>query len=244
MSALKIFDTDSAKASDRPRQDFSNDVVGRFRSGYVINNKPQSLDAFRVTTGDPDVANRVHELLGGDEPQEWTEAIEAGREETLEVFTAASKVQVILEGDDPVRSKMVLRNMNGEIVRSGDGQILDYPDEVAGQPDPQAGQTFRERKEAARAGMGAKPETSVFFRLAADPDLGKFRFQTGSWDFVSDLHYYDTLDRIADITADGKKVRAVLGLEEVSFKARNGKRAGQTVRYKKPTLEIVGEIED
>lgn len=243
MGALKIFDTDSAKAVDRVQQDFSNDIVGRFRSGYVINGKPRALDAFRVTTGDPDVAERVHELLGGDEPQEWTEAIEAGREESLEVFTAASKVKVILDGDEPIRSKMVLRNMNGEIVRSGDGQVLDYPEEVAGQPDPQAGQTFRERKEAARAGMGAKPETSVFFRLAADEDLGKFRFQTGSWDFVSDLHYYDTLEKIREITADGLRVEAVLGLEEVSFKAKNGKRAGQTVRYTKPTLEIVRGIE-
>src|SRR5690606_40800256 len=67
---LKIFDTETAKAT-RKQQDFSGDVVGRFRSGYQVDNRPQSLGAWRVTTGDPEVAARVHELFGGDSPQEW-----------------------------------------------------------------------------------------------------------------------------------------------------------------------------
>src|SRR5690606_39483525 len=57
--------------STRKQQDFSGDVVGRFRSGYQVDNRPQSLGAWRVTTGDPEVAARVHELFGGDSPQEW-----------------------------------------------------------------------------------------------------------------------------------------------------------------------------
>src|SRR5690606_11528320 len=115
----KIFDTETAKAT-RKQQDFSGDVVGRFRSGYQVDNRPQSLGAWRVTTGDPEVAARVHELFGGDSPQEW----DAKGEDILEVFTAAAEVDVILEGASAIRQRMVLRNMNGEVIRAGDGETL------------------------------------------------------------------------------------------------------------------------
>jgi len=229
---LKIFDTETAKAT-RKQQDFSGDVVGRFRSGYQVDNRPQSLGAWRVTTGDPEVAARVHELFGGDSPQEW----DAKGEDILEVFTAAAEVDVILEGASAIRQRMVLRNMNGEVIRAGDGETLDYPEEVAGQPDPQAGQSFAERKEAARVGIGAKPETDIFFRLAADPDLGKFRFHSGSWSLAGDLNYYGVHEDLAE--ADGP-LRAALGLVEESFIAKNGPRKGKRVSFTKPVLTIKG----
>ena len=47
-----------------------NDVVGRFRSGHQINKRPAALSEWRVTTGDPEVAEKIHDILGGDAPQE------------------------------------------------------------------------------------------------------------------------------------------------------------------------------
>lgn len=233
MAGLKIWDTESAQASRKQQRDFSDDVVGRFRSGYQVNNRPQALGAWRITTGDPDVADRVHELFGGDEPQNW----DATGEDNIEVFTEAASVTVILDGPNAIRQRMVLRNRNGEVVRASDGEVIEYPEEMAGQPDPQAGQSLAELKDAARAGIGAKPETDIFFRLADDPDLGKFRFRSGSWDLASDVNYYGVFEELAKI--DGPAL-ATLTLNEKSFVAKSGPRKGKTVSYTAPSLRVKG----
>lgn len=238
MPRLDIFGTDAAKASKEARnRDFSDDLVGRFRSGFVLNSKPQSLDAFRVTTGDPIVADKIHEILGGDEPQEW----EAPGEDNIEVFTSASSVEIVLD-KHAIKQQMVLRNANGEIVRISDGAVLTYPEDYAGKPDPQAGQSLRERKENARIGMGSKPETDVFFKIKGHEDLGKFKFHTGSWDFVSDLNYYSTIEELEEIWETGGRALATLALVDVSFTAKGGPRKGNKVSYKKPVLKVTGSV--
>ena len=66
--AIRIFDVDT----DEKKGKFADDVVGQFRSGTQINRRPMALTEWRVTTGDPDVAYAISELLGsvGDaEPQ-------------------------------------------------------------------------------------------------------------------------------------------------------------------------------
>lgn len=229
--ALKIFGTDSAKAADR--ENFSDDIVGRFRSGHVVNGRPQSLEAWRVTTGDPAVAETIHDLLGGSAPQEW----ETESEENIEVFTNSSEVVIVVESPDDVRQQMVLRSADGKIVRAGDGETISYPPELAGQPDPNAGKPLAELKNLARAGMGAKPETTVTFRLAENPDLGKFRFTSSSWSLAKDMDYFDTLAALAKI--DGP-ARIRLSLVRESFTAKTGPRAGQTVSFMKPFLKVEG----
>ena len=240
---LKIFGGEDA--APKKKTSFADDVVGRFRSGYQAEGAkgkktPMALQEWRVTTGDPDVASAVHELLGGEDPQKW----DATGEDDLEVFTKADRVEIILEKPDALRQAMVLYGRKGTIYVS-DGETILYPDEKKGQPDPQADQTFAERKEAAREGTGAEPRIEVFFRLADDPDLGLFKFQTGSWSLASDLAYNDVEGDLADAFADsdGKGVLATLGLEEVSFTAKSGPRAGKEVSYTKPVLKIVGPVE-
>lgn len=236
--SLRIFGT--ADGAPPKRASFSEDLVGRFRSGYQVDNGkrkvPVALTEWRVTTGDPEVAEKVASLLDGDEPQEW----DATGEDFLEVFTKATSVDVLLENEKAVRTAMVLRNREGKIVRSGDGEVIRYPEDQAGQPDPQAGQTLAERKQAARDGFGATPEIDVYFRLADDPDLGLFKFHSGSWSFASDLAYHDVEGRIVDAyeDSDGAPVRASLSLEHVEFIAKNGPRRGQTVSYTKPVLTV------
>ncbi|WAB10807.1 recombination directionality factor [Arthrobacter phage Tuck] len=234
--ALKIFG-DNPETASAPRKRFADDVVGRFRSGHQINNRPAALTEWRVTTGDPEVADAVHEILGGDAPQDW----DAKGEDNIEVFTASKEVEIILEGEKALRQKMVLWSRAGKLVQSGDGQTIDYPEDKVG-PDPDAHLSFQERKAKARDGIGAEPQIEVYFRLADDPDLGIFKFQTGSWSMASDLAYNDVEGELADYVADSDsgKVLASLKLEEVSFVAKNGPRAGQTVTYTKPVLKIKG----
>lgn len=238
MAGLKIFGGPNGEAPKK--QKFSDDVVGRFRSGYVANKRPVALQEWRVTTGDPEVADKIAEILNGGEPQEW----DASGEDNLEVFTKANEVEIILDNANALRQAMVLYGRKG-IIRVSDGETISYPDDQKGQPDPQAGQTLQERKAEAQAGTGAEPRIEVFFRLAEDPDLGVFKFQSGSWSMASDLAYHDVAGEIEDVLADsdGKGVLATLTLEEVSFVAKNGPRAGQTVSYTKPVLKVTGPVE-
>ncbi|WGH21384.1 recombination directionality factor [Arthrobacter phage Emotion] len=230
--ALKIFgDADTANAT--PRNKFADDVVGRFRSGHQINKRPAALSEWRVTTGDPEVADKIYDLLGGEAPQEW----EANGEDNLEVFTASKAIEVILESSKAIRQRLVLWGRNGKPIYTTDGETKDD-----GTPDPDAELSFQERKQKGRDGIGPTPDVEVYFRLAADPDLGIFKFQSGSWSLVSDMAYNDTEGELADALADSEsgKVKAILKLEQVSFVAKNGPQAGKTVSYTKPVIQIKG----
>lgn len=229
--ALKIWGTDPS-AQPTPRQKFADDVVGRFRSGHQIDDRPAALDEWRVTTGDPEVAAKVHELLGGDEPQEWA----AKGEDNIEVFTASAEVEIIIEKARDLRQRMVLWGRSGKPIYVSDGEfILDDQGHPTEERDPDADLSFAERK--AKKDIGAIPDIELFFRLADEQDLGVFKFKTGSWGFASDLAYNGVE---AALEAAEGPVKAVLKLEPVSFVAKNGPRKGQTVSYTKSELVIKG----
>lgn len=232
--SLKIFGTDP-ETQPKPRDKFADDVVGRFRSGHQLNKRPVALTEWRVTTGDPEVADAIAELLGGDAPQEW----DASGEDKIEVFTATKSVPVILDGPKALRQRMVLWGRNNKIISDSDGETLS-----TGEPDPDRDLSFQERKAKARDGIGAQPQIDVFFRIKGHEDLGIFKFQTGSWSMAQDLARDDTEQELADYfgDSDGKGVEAVLHLEGVEFTAKNGPRAGQLVSYTKPVLDIKGPV--
>lgn len=225
--AINIFDVDKTPGS----QSASNDVVGRFRSGYQINNRPMSLEKWRVTTGDPEVAEAVTAILGGDEPQEW----ETKGEDKMEVFTKSKTVDIILDGPRAVKSEMVLWGRAGAIHKC-DGAVIHYPDEEKGKPCPNAGLDLKARKDAAQRGTGCGPSITVWFRLADNPDLGRFKFTSGSWSFAKDIARPE--EAIAD--ADGP-VKGSLTLEVVEFEDRT---SGQKRRFVKPVLKITGSVEE
>jgi hypothetical protein len=221
---LRIFPEHEDAPARRP---FADDIVGRLRSGYQIGGRPAALTEWRVTTGDPDVAAFIASHYGGD-PQEW----EATGEDNLEVFTNAPSLDVILDGPEALHESLVLWGRNGKPIYRTDGVTKDD-----GSPDPDASLTLAERKERARQGIGPVPDIRVDVRLADDPDLGVFEFRSSSWSFASDLDYNNVEADLID--ADGP-VKATLALEPVSFIAKGGPRAGQTVSYTKPTLRLKG----
>lgn len=223
---IRIFEVDPDAA---PRKRFADDIVGRFRSGAQVNNRPLSLDEWRVTTGDPEVAEAIGDLLGVKTgPQEWT----TEGEDNIEVYTTSNAMEVVLDGPSAIQTAMALWGRNG-LVHKCDGETITAGPQQ-GQPCPMAGKSVADRKEAAKAGYGCAPSIQVYFRLAADPELGKFRFTSGSWTFAGEVLAQESA--LAKI--DGP-ARATLTLEVVEYDTQ----AGRHVRYTKPVVKILGPVE-
>lgn len=213
---IRIFDVDP---DARPKKRFSEDIVGRFRSGAQVNNRPLALTEWRVTTGDPEVADKILDMLGGQEPQEWP----TSGEDNLEVYTEAKAVEVILDGPDALKTGMALWGRNG-LIHACDGET-----QTDGSACTMAGKTVAERKEAAKAGYGCAPNIAVYFKLAADPDLGKFRFTSSSWSLAAEVYEAEeALERI------GGPALATLTLELVEYTTK----AGRAVSYTKPVIKV------
>ena len=200
------------------------DTVGRFRSGHQLSKRPIALSEWRVTTDDPTIADKISELYGG-ERQSWD-----SEREPFETFTNVSTVNVIVE-PDAIRSSMVLYGRAGAIRRC-DGETIFYPKESAGTPCVCAGAaTMQERKAAAQAGTGCQPEVIIRFRLADAPDLGVFKFVTGSWSMAKDIGPIEN-----QLSALLVPQKATLTLEPVSFEKDGLKR-----QFTKPVLALLGD---
>lgn len=207
----------------------SDDIVGRFRSGFQTTaGRPVGLDSFRITTGDRDVAERIGEILGQDDSgvSEW----DTRTEEVLQVFTDADSVDVLIDGGG-VRTSLVLWSNQGKKIVETDGQFLIEDGRVTSNPWPGAAKPLAEIKEDARNGVGPAPSLQVYFRLADDPDLGKFKYFSGSWTAID--NFADAEARLEEL---GGTVRARLSLERVEFTNAQG----QNVSYVKPQLKILG----
>ncbi|ROP74085.1 hypothetical protein EDF19_0160 [Curtobacterium sp. PhB115] len=191
-------------------------MVGRFRSGHQLSGRPASLEEWRITTGDPEVAVKVYDLFGAHEPQDW----ETKGEDSFEVFTAVPEVEIILADAKALRQRMVLWSRPGKLVIDSDGgeELVDDT------PAP-----FR----------GPEPLIDLTFGLAAAPELGRFVLRSHSWSWATDLARNGTGEQLA---AAPTPVRASLALEKVSFIAKNGPRAGQLVAYSKPRLALRGAL--
>lgn len=223
--SLRIFD----QSNQKPNKSFADDIVGRFRAGGVANGAPYAVQAWRVTTGDPDVAETISELYGGD-PQEWTPTSKKA-EDIIEVFTDAKSVDVILDGHTAIRSEMIMFGPAGPIRR------CDGVEQKGTEPgDPDAGaecacpSQLADRKKAAEKGKGCKPSVEIIFRLADAPDLGRFKFQSSSWVLGQDIGKAE--DKLNAI--DGP-ARARLTLEEVEVKS-----TGRT--FTKTIVEVLGAV--
>lgn len=222
--ALRIFETDPDSAP-RPRNTFLDDVVGRFRGGLMQGRRPVALSEWRVTTDDPDVADRIAELYGGT-PEEW----DTEKADNTQVMTTAATVPIIIEKADDLRSRMALYGLQGPLHLCDGAYSLSEEDK--GKPCG-CPRSLQERKEKAKAGKGPKPDISLRFRLAADPDLGLFLFGSGSWSLVNDLPELEC--QLAD--ADGP-VTADLSLVLVEY---TSKKTSKHVEYHRPEIVITGK---
>ncbi|MGW0929578.1 recombination directionality factor [Streptomyces sp. NPDC002644] len=228
MSRLRIFETDP-DAAPKPRQ-FSEDFVGRFRSGRMVGNRPESLATWRITTGDPEVAGKVSELYGGS-PAEW----ETSGEDFTEIITETDKVLVVIDGPDAVNIDMKLWGRSG-LVHHCDGVEFLSPDDVKG-TECGCPRLMEDRKAFAKSGRGPAPNTSIVFRLADDYHMGKFRFGSTSWklaEVVATGELHDALERV------GGEALCELSLELVEFTTK----AGRDVSYRKPVVKVIKRWSD
>lgn len=222
---IRIFDVDP---DAKPKKRFADDLVGKFRSGTQVNGNPMSLDEWRVTTGDPDVADAIIAHFGSknaEGAQEWA----TENEDNLEVFTTSQEVPVILDGPSAIQTAMALWGRNG-LIHKCDGETV-TSGQGEGGPCPQAGKTVKERKDAAKAGYGCAPSIQVYFRLREEPDLGRFSFSSGSWSMAGEIDEAE-----AALAKIGGPAYATLSLEEVAYTTK----AGRAVRYMKPVVTITG----
>lgn len=220
---------------------FANDTVGTFRAGRLsADGTPESLSTWRVTTGDPEVADAIAKLFNAeDSPSEW----DTQGEEIYEVYTPAKQVFIILEDADAVRQEFVFRTRDGELVYKSDGAVITYGEDE-GQPDPDAHRTLDERLERGNKGIGPKLETSIRFRLEdinGQPipasDLGLFRFRSTGKSIGKAVLKDQIERRLAEFDCP---VRAKLSIEHVSYIAKQGRMAGQTVSYNTAALKLLG----
>ncbi|MEW1550964.1 recombination directionality factor [Streptomyces tsukubensis] len=216
---LRIFETDP---NAKPRQR-ENDTVGRFRTGRQINNRPESLATFRVTTGDPEVADAVSKLFGGS-PAEW----ETSGEDFTEVITDRDKVLIVIDGASSLKFDMRLYGRTG-LIHHCDG-VDSLLNEDKGQPCG-CPTLLEDRKAFAKSGRGPQPYTFINgFRIADDYGLGKFRLQTTSWTILPYLDQY-----WADLGNIDGEALAELSLELVEYTTKTGR----DVSYRRPALKII-----
>lgn len=223
MAFSRIFDVDP-----NTKTHTTDDIVGRFRSGQQLNGRPMALTEWRITSSDPVVLADVATIMGGDEPGQW----DTKSDEKHELFTTSDSVDVILDGPGAVRTNMVLWGRNGK-VRECDGVTQAPVDGKEGQPCacPSA---LNDRKDAAKAGHGCEPSIQLYFRLADRPDLGKFKFFSGSWTMAKEIGNAE--DALAKI--DGPAI-GTLTLVLVEYTTK----AGKDVSFTKPVLTITGPYE-
>lgn len=232
MTRISLFDDEQRTQPSNPYRD---DLVGKLSAGYVNNGRPVSLDEWRFVSDDEVVAQKVADLYGG-EVQEIKKTRQNGDEVIeFEVFTQAKSLGIIIDSAEAVSAEFTWW-ANGELLGRGNGTTMED-----GTPDPGADMELAERKDKAKKGLVPAPETTVYFRLADDENLGVFRYtKSQAWGFERNLTrngFYDDLD-----DAEGP-IKAKIARNPVEFVAKNGPRAGKPVNYTETTLEYKGAAE-
>ena len=187
-------------------------IIGTFRTGIVKRGRPVSLETFRVTTDDADVAETIEQLFGGDTLENDSD------KESIQVMTESNEARILVHSIDSAFSvwanNALVRTCNGFVQLSGD---------AAGQPCPCAELDLEGRKAYAKQG-GCKPDIRVVFQLADAPDLGKFQFRSGAWTLAESIQTAEAAVDAARTAADEDDAEFVpvagkLAIEKVTNKA-------------------------
>ena len=221
MAIKRIFDVDREGATAAATND---DIVGRFRSGQQLNDRPLALSEWRITSGDPSALEDVRKLMGGEEPSKW----DTKTDESFELFTTSSSVNITLDGPTSLRSSMVLWGRSAKI-RQCDGAEQEGGEPCACPSD------IQELKEQGKQGIACQPSIQVYFRLTDAPALGKFKFFSGSWTMAKEMSGAEEA-----LEAIGGPAFATLRLELVEYTTK----AGKNVKFTKPVITILGPAED
>ena len=225
---------------DEAPPNFSDDYVGRVRLGSLVNGRPMAHDTLRFTTGDPILAEEIASMFGGN-VSEW----ETKTEENLEVLTEAKQAEVIFES---ITSESVLWGRASKPIRvcnmneQENGEKCECTKNLT---------SLQEWKEAARAGTACQPTVKAAFRLAENPELGIWRFQSSSWGLaMGDPSWkrdkiqegeapwqppISDIEQQLAVCEDGRAL-GTLAVVGVDFTTKSGKH----VSYTKPVITILG----
>lgn len=229
--AIRIFENPDTDGDGGSQVD---DIVGRFRAGYQASNRPVALSEWRVTTSDPDVAERLVDVLDASEGfDEW----DTQTDEVYQVFGGRQSVDILLDGPGSVRSSMVLWGRKGKI-RECDGVYLLEDGKPTDEPCPSCStlNSTAELKAAANKGTGCEPSLQAYFRLAEAPELGKFKFFSSAWT-ARDI-FNKAEEKLAKIDGPAK---GKLELELVEW---TDKTTGEYRSYTRPKLTVAGAVEE
>jgi hypothetical protein len=218
---------------------FSEDLVGRIRTGTMLNNRPMSLQTFRLTTGDPTVADAFAEQYGGT-PAEWATT----KEDNLEVISTATSLNIELLS---LQSGNVLFSATNTLIRSCDG--IKQQDESPCWCKTQYS-TQTEMNAGNKQGIACGPVVKATMKLPELPELGIFYFESQS----KKLAHGDP-EWTRNKLDDGEVFSEPIGVAEEALK-RLGPGAfgtlemvgvsytqnGQAVRYTKPVLTMVEAV--
>lgn len=225
---MRIFDTDPDAKRERTTS-YAEEFDGKLSGGKQEKGKPVALTEWRFVLPKQETADALAQLYGG-KPVE----LETDSDYFIELLTNAKELSVILAGPKAVQSDMKLFNQAQKLIHHCDG--VDYishaDDDKVGTPCG-CPESLSERKALARDFMGPKPAIAVTFSLADDPELGTFRYQTGSWSLAETLWEAEE-----DLAAIGGEALATLSLEPVEYVAKGGPMKGKTVSYTKPVLRV------
>ena len=181
-----------------------------------IDNKPVALQEWRVTTGDPDVANAIADLYGG-KVEEW----ETKSEQTLQVLTDAPQVHI----------QLLSLNANFALWGRANTPIRVWwivPTDDA--KSPCACPTDPKEHQAPPELYGLRSNIRATIRLTDNPDLVIFRYSSGSWQLAKEIGPIEE-----KVLNSEEPLEATLGLELVEWTTKTG----QNRSFTKPVLKLV-----
>lgn len=176
---------------------------GRFYSGMQDENgEPLALASWRACTADPDGADALAELLGGE-----IEELDTDKDEIYQILGEATSIDVILN-PGAIFTSLVLWGNNQKVAET-DGEHLIEEGMVTNNPSPlTAGKPLDEI-----LAMGFKPSIRVFFTLADAPELGSFVYYSQSKTALEEFGR-----REAELAEMDGPATATLELEEITTK--------------------------
>jgi hypothetical protein len=99
-------------------------LAGRFRASCQLNGSRASLTTWRVTTEQREVANRIHELYGGQQPGVCDEIGEG----EWQVFTTADEIKIVVVGSGSFRQETLDWGGGSEVVTTVRFHLADDPE--------------------------------------------------------------------------------------------------------------------
>lgn len=160
---------------------------GKIHPGFAVNNKPYSLEAWKFSTDDPDVAESALAAFGYAEDEDaakalkvdgFNQVIEGGSEDNVryEVYSATNKLEITVQPGGIGTSLVLWKPDNSGKVAETDGTHLIEDGVLTDTISPLTdGKTLDEIFH-----MGFKPNLRLNFTIVGHEDLGSFVLFNGA----------------------------------------------------------------